>query len=331
MSDRDTVKEVFKQLFEKDSAVDLFEKMENLEIRKIIITYGYVDIGFHFNYDGLEYNLETSEKKERKGRNQIEYIERVVLLSDLTCVKDKVVLDIFNKMEIDDFERNPEFDNVAHNIVENANDIEELKEHIKGEADFWLNITYNFFEGIVKVEDEYEILDGVIIETDGLLIKYNYDDVEYKIICIQKGEDCFIILDYPKELGQGERIIENAKDSELITLMAEYNETVENYENMKSYRNLASADIWERTEKSMEKVKYEYEKVINQYLTGYKKLSYEQTLKDVDNIIIEDNLEYENIEIITENFSKDTEVKNVNEKRKDAKELTKKQESQKNV
>ena len=328
MSDRDIVNEAFKQLFEKDSAVDLFEKMENLEIRKTTVTYGHFDIGFPFNYDGLEDNLETGEHKERKGRNQIEHRERAVLLSDLTCVKDKEVLDIFNKMEIDNFERNPEFDNIAHNIVENANDIEELKEHIKGKVDFWLCDANKSFGGIVKVEDEYEVLDGIIIETNGLLIKYNYDDVEYRIICILKGDDCFIILDYPEELGQGERIIENAKDPELVSVIAEYNATIENYEAMKSYVNLVDANTWEKTEKSMEKLKYEYDKVINQYLTGYKKLSYEQILKDVNNIIIEDNLDDKNVEIITEKFSEDPEAKNVNEKRKDAKESTKKQESQ---
>lgn len=328
MSNRDIVKEVFKQLLKKDSAVDLFEKMENLEISKTNITYGHFDIGFPFNYDGLEEDLETREHKERKGRNQIEHRERAVLLSDLTCVKNKEVLDIFNEMEIDNFERNHEFDNIAYNIVENSNDIEELKEDIKGKTYLWLNDAGKFFEGIVKVEDKYEVLDGTIIETNGLLIKFNYDGVEYRIICILKGDDCIIILDYPKEVGQGERIIKNANDPELVSVILEYNATIKNYEDMKSYENFVNADTWEKTKKSMEKLKYEYDKVINQYLTGHKKLSYEEMIKDVNNIKIEDNLGDGNVEIITEKNPEDLELKNVNGKSKIIKKSIQNQGSQ---
>ena len=312
MSDKEIVKEVFKQLIERDSAIDLFEKMENIEINKTIITYGHFDIGFVYNYTGIERDIKTDEQKDRAGQNQIEFRVKEVLLSDSTCIKEKEVFEIFNNMEVKDFERNSEFDNIAYNIVEYSKDIEDLKERAKEDANFdLLNGVNKFFEGIIKVDENYEVLDGIIIETDGLIIKFNYDDDEYRIICVLKGDDCFIILDYPKEIDQGMKIIENAKDPELVSMIAEYNDTIKNYEDMKIYSNFIDTDTWKKTESSMKKVKHEYDKVINQYLTAYKKLSYEDLISKVDNIIIGDISDFTSNEALDKNGSENHKSKNV--------------------
>lgn len=311
MSDKDIVKEVFKQLLERDSAIDLFEKMENIEISKTIITYGHFDIGFIFDYVGIERDITTDERKDREGKKRIELQVKEVLLSNLTCIKEKKVFEMFSNMEVKDFERNSEFDNIARNIVNYSQNIENLKEQAEEKLKFGLDGTNRVFEGAIKGDENYEVLDGIIIETNGLIITFNYDGDEYKIICVLKGNDCFIILDYPKEIDQGMKIIENSKDPELVSVIAEYNDTIKNYEDMKIYSNFIDTDTWGKTESSMKKVKHEYDKVINQYLTAYKKLSYEDLISKVDNIIIGDISDFMSNEALDKNGSENHKSKNV--------------------
>ena len=294
MTNKDIAKEVFNQIFNKDCAVDLFEKMECIQISCEKVSYGHFDIGFVVEYEGAQKNIETDEVQDRKGKNQFERYIYAVILSDKIRIEGKEVLNIFSKEKIDNFEKNEEFDSIAKRIVKVACDCEDFKERVKMDAEIWLNPTPIYFEGVLKVDDEFEVLDGIIIETKGLQVSFRYDGKEYKNICILKGDDCIIVLDYPKETGQGKSLVENEKDPEFVSSLSEYNEVMKNYEDMKLYKDVVDQEVWERTEKSVEKAKQEYDKVIKQYFTLYKKAGFERIIVSINNMIIDNDYDAKN-------------------------------------
>ena len=282
------VEEVFKQLYILNSAVDLFEKMKDIEITQDTIIYGDFEIVFIAKYDGMEKVLETDITKGRKGKMEVAGHIEGAIFSNGTKVEDPRIINALKTNERSDFEISDQYDIAAKKIIKKTYNNDELMKIAKYNAGIRSSHVFNLFTGDLQIEPNYKISDGTIIEINVIKICFKYNDDIFNNVCILNGNDCIMIVDYPNEINQAKKIIDNVQEPELISLKTDYKEAEEKFDEIKPYKNSIDTDVWDRTEKSMVKLKHEYDKVIKQYLSNYKKESYEKIIKNINNMFTED-------------------------------------------